>query len=457
MKNTFRAVILMVILNLIVCFNLLAAESDKFDGGKIKGLQPDSTTSVEVGGSKPPKPFKKIAKVAIEERLRFENRTYPFFDAKKAGKSNYGVNRFRYSVEESLNPDFKMNITWQDYRFFSRDPVSDPATSRTDFDVYNANFAFDKFFGCDELKLTLGRQEFFYGNERVFGKGNWTAGRAWDGAKFSYKTKSGTFDIFDLELKRAEVNPPVQVRGLYYLSDAIKGLEIYLVKKVDRNTTAGEIVKTKTNRDINTYGFNYTKKYNKRWESNSEAAFQTGSWGPDSHAAYAFHQEVRYNTLSKMKHSIILEYNQAAGDDDPADGEHKTFDNLYPMNHQKYGYMDYVSWQNMRELCLRNIFTVCKGVEVKLNFHKFELDSSKDSWYDSSQKAITARRDVTGAAGTDLGREVDLVLTKKLKNNFTIEAGTSKFYAGDFIKRTNPANTTAKDPAWTYLQILKKW
>ena len=49
-----------------------------------------------------------------------------------------------------------------------------------------------------------------------------------------------------------------------------------------------------------------------------------------------------------------LEYDYSSGDSNPTDGKHGTFDNLFPTNHKFYGYMDFVSLQNIQDV--RGIF-----------------------------------------------------------------------------------------------------
>ena len=50
-----------------------------------------------------------------------------------------------------------------------------------------------------------------------------------------------------------------------------------------------------------------------------------------------------------------LEYAYGSGDSDPTDGKHETFDNLFPTNHKFYGYMDFLSLQNLHDV--RGIFS----------------------------------------------------------------------------------------------------
>ncbi|HOD41941.1 MAG TPA: alginate export family protein [Candidatus Wallbacteria bacterium] len=403
-------------------------------------------------------PEKKGTKYSFEERVRVENFSYPLFDKKRTGKKNYVQSRFRLKAEETFSEESKLTLTFQDCRYFERAPESDASISKNDFILYNAFLEVRNFAGIKGLFAKLGRQEVTFGNLRLFGNSNWGEGLVWDGARLIYKAKSGSFNLINFESRRNDLMPPVQIRGLYYVCDRVKGMEVYALEYVDRNRVAGEIAKTvRKNIDINTFGVNYTKKFNKKVEANVETAFQSGDWGPEKHRASAFHAEAKYNTLNKSNYSIIVEYNEAAGDKNPLDGEHGTFCNLFPANHGKYGYMDYISWQNMKEIALRNELDIRKDLKAKLNYHRFRLQNAKDAWYRSNKSVFDSRRDAAGLSGTDIGSEIDLVLTKKLKANLEIEAGISKFKAGDFVKNTAKAGAETTDPSWGYIQVLKRW
>ena len=93
-------------------------------------------------------------------------------------------------------------------------------------------------------------------------------------------------------------------------------------------------------------------------------------------------------------------------------------------------------------------------VDIKIGFHKFMLDSAKDSWYNGFLARM--RSDPSGKSGTDIGREIDLIVTKKLPGNFNVEFGAAKFYSGDYIKHTQSADNSASDSVWTFFQISKK-
>src|SRR5205085_748066 len=78
---------------------------------------------------------------------------------------------------------------------------------------------------------------------------------------------------------------------------------------------------------------------------------------------------------------VALEYAHASGDSNPADNKHETFENLFPTNHKFYGYMDFVSLQNIHDL--RAIYSLKphRQVSVSLEGHAFWLADTSDSFY----------------------------------------------------------------------------
>ncbi len=319
------------------------------------------------------------------------------------------------------------------------------------FEINVLNMRFEKFLGCGKLKAIIGRQESVCKECRVMGIGNWIIGRIWDGVRFTYyDTPAETFDLYSFEVKRTAVDPPVQSRGMYYFNE-MHGVEIYAMNKIDRNGAAGESSNGAVNNiDVKTFGYKQKIKLGRIFNFYSELAYQKGRYSSDEHRAHASHFELKTNT----PFALSLEYNRASGDGDPADGRHETFDNLFPANYGKYGYMNYMSWQNMKEHSISISKSYRNDVDIKIGFHKFMLDSAKDSWYNGFLARM--RSDPSGKSGTDIGREIDLIVTKKLPGNFNVEFGAAKFYSGDYIKHTQSADNSASDSVWTFFQISKK-
>ena len=81
----------------------------------------------------------------------------------------------------------------------------------------------------------------------------------------------------------------------------------------------------------------------------------------------------------------------------------------------------------------------------------FRLDSATDALYGVGGNV--ERRDPTGKAGTDVGNELDLLVSFHLDAHSDLLFGYSKLWAGEFIKRTGPGGS----PECFYAQYSFRW
>ena len=152
-----------------------------------------------------------------------------------------------------------------------------------------------------------------------------------------------------------------------------------------------------------------------------------------------------------------MEHDFASGTDDPAGtGSYHTFDQLFPTNHSHYGTMDYVGWRNMNAWRLGLRGKLSRRWTLALDTVYFRLANARDFWYAANGAPIrnaagNARRDPTASAGRDLGSEIDLTATGALGRNVTLSGGISRFWPGDFVRRTS-ADGRAEVSDWVYLQ-----
>src|SRR6185295_645921 len=114
-----------------------------------------------------------------------------------------------------------------------------------------------------------------------------------------------------------------------------------------------------------------------------------------------------------------LEYAYGSGDSNPTDGKHETFENLFPTNHKFYGYMDFVSLQNIHDV--RGIFQLKPHprVSVAIEGHGFWLADTHDNFYNVGGAPRGGTGLPAGGAGTGygvysgnssfVGSEVDLI------------------------------------------------
>jgi hypothetical protein len=158
-------------------------------------------------------------------------------------------------------------------------------------------------------------------------------------------------------------------------------------------------------------------------------------------------------------------YVYAKGDNDPNDHDSETFDHLYPTQHATMGYIDFHSWQNIKDHQGHISFKPTKKLLVKVDYHNFSAYTRSDDWY-------TVGGGKRGVAGTsqssNYGNEIDLTLKYKLLKNFTVVAGYSKYMVGKFIEDSRAGNSAADptgpqrlgdggDTDWFYLMTTMKF
>jgi hypothetical protein len=157
--------------------------------------------------------------------------------------------------------------------------------------------------------------------------------------------------------------------------------------------------------------------------------------------AFAVHVGAGYTFDTYWLPRLGLAYNFGTGDDDPADHNIQTFQNLFPTNHKFYGQMDVFSWQNMHDLEVSLKAQPIKAVSLKAEFHAFWLASTDDVWYRANgTTAVRPLNALARNASNYAGSEVDFLAQWNITKNVSVEAGYSHFFAGDYLADTGRAD-----------------
>ena len=90
-------------------------------------------------------------------------------------------------------------------------------------------------------------------------------------------------------------------------------------------------------------------------------------------------------------------------------------------------------------------------LQLRTQYHIFHLAQATDALYNAS--AVPIRRDPTGAAGDDVGSEIDLVMNVHLNPHQDVLLGYSKFFAGEFVRATG----SSSDADYFYAQYTFRW
>jgi len=335
------------------------------------------------------------------------------------------------------------------------------------------------------LSAKIGRQELSYGDERLVGAFGWNnIGRVFDAAKVRWQNPWFGADFF---VSRPVIpedgkfnvdNDYDWFSGVYATTTKVPKnlLDVYfLARNASIKAIAAEAspqFPQPSARDIYTIGFRLKSKPGEfgNWDYVLESAYQFGDFQDRrlpgaprlDHRAYMVVVNAGYTFANAWATPrLALEYCYGSGDSNPTNGTHETFENLFPTNHKFYGYMDFISLQNIHNL--RGIFQLkpLPRLSLAAEAHGFWLADTHDNFYNvggAPRGGVAATPTGNGYGvnpnyGAFVGSEVDIIAGYAVTRFAQIEAGYGHFFVGDYIKRSlsNPA-FGSRDADYVYLQ-----
>ncbi len=397
-------------------------------------------------------------------RARYEVQDNFDFDDSSAGQGTFGLLRTRLSMDINYAKAVRLFAEGQDSRIHGFDSHVRPQAVtffEDQFDIHQL-FVDAKLLGAEgPLTLRVGRQELLYGAQRLIGPFGWNnVSRTYDGAKLIFKKDKVQIDAFYVRpisppkgIHRKRLNEPDWSNRLYGVYSAIAvmpkhTLEPYFIVHDERDRVIVDSTGSRENFRTYTAGARFVGEWG-GFDYGVEGAGQWGSWGHDSHRAWAAHGRAGY-TFARVPWSPRLgaEYNFATGDSSPTDGRHGTFYNLFPTNHLHYGYMDFMNWSNMRNLRFNLKIKPLKRLTMVIDQHFFWLDQAEDAWRNAG--GVPIRRDPTGNSGNYIGREIDVTVKYVVNKHLKLMVGAAKFFTSTFVSRTGPGDNAE----WAFTQAV---
>ena len=420
--------------------------------------------------------------LSAEVRHRYEY--WKDFDFNKANKDTDDVigQRIRLGLEFVPTETLKGFIQIQDARAFGNAsiyplngiPVPTAGTGNNTLasqgastDVHQAYFlANHKKTG---LSIQIGRQEWLYGTQKVIGPVGWSnVGRAFDGVRLRYDKTFATTDVLWSRLSeggRTRGTPPVATvdwvdadfYGVYSTVKLVKShpFDLYWLGLGDDEITGLEGKTGNTN--FNTFGFQLSKIQGKnvQIEYGTELNYQTGHRSGTDHSAYAVHARLGVGSPKwPLQAKLLYQYDLASGDTNRADGESETFQQLFPTVHLWHGYIDLVARQNVQDHWLALYTVPKKDWRLGFHFHLLSPAEGTDALYRANGAAIRVPAAGTNG-GTEFGKELNVILDKKMNANWNIQAGFGQFMTGDYLANVPVTGGTAAphdDVTYFYLQ-----
>jgi len=377
---------------------------------------------------------------------------------------DFALLRSRVSVEAAVAENARAFVQFQDSRTLGGKDQSGAWQSGTlndgkSVDLHQAYLEVAKVW-LDGLGLKAGRFEFVMGNERVFGSVGWSnVGRSWEGGLAWYQGDGFRVSSFLFRVQEenyATFTGDFALLGLHTRIDRA-GLELFGVYERDNDTIGmflGDTVRVADLQDHImdrwSFGFYYSKEYH-QFDFEFNGVYQAGQVVSDFTTidlqAFMFAGEVGYNFAGAGKARIAAGVDYASGDDDPADTDHKAYDNLYYTGHKFRGHMDY--FVGSEPAGLMDI-----RVRGRLNFHP-DWTAAADFHYFLTAQDYLDPAD-TGTT-KDVGLEFDVSVSTVSVAGVKLAGGVSLFLPqASFVRlKLDDPDMTENDPAvWSYVQAV---
>lgn len=371
-------------------------------------------------------------KVGGELRGRMESQINYDFDTTKPDNDTFFLLRTRVYLDLNPTENLQFFFMFQDSETFDQTTALIATPDRHKF--YQGYVRF-KTKGSLTVQAKLGRQELNYGDQRLIGSFNWSnLGRSFDGAVVRLENKAFWLDGFVTRIHPAQ-NLEDEFAGLYGHWKNFPGGELEPYLLFLHGDHAGL-----NNSDLNlvTLGSRISAKFKKNYDYGMEAAYQTGASAGNLVNAFAAHAHFGYTFPDFGKLRLGGEYNFASGDSNPKAGHVTTFNNLFPTNHDKYGYMDLFAWRNMHDFRAGLSAASLKFLKASLDYHLFLLPDPVNGVFRASGAQLRAG---TPTASRFAGQEIDLLLKFEPIKYFDAWVGYSIFFPGSFFKDTGGADT----------------
>jgi hypothetical protein len=314
---------------------------------------------------------------------------------------------------------------------------SENSSDRNDFDVHQAFV--DVILPIDKAKIVLrgGRQNLLYGAQRLISPLDWTnTRRTFDGGKISITCPQNVFDIFWVQPVTVDKDDAddrghgTDFAGIYdtvSLPDLIEGAgakidayALYLDREAldeERYTVGGRFYANPKPIDFDV-----------------EAAYQFGDLADADISAWMFAAEAGYTFAdASLSPRMYLGFDIASGDDDPGNTDAETFNQLFPLGHAYFGYIDVVGRQNIIDLHPGASIKPHKDMKLSLDYHMFWREADDDALYNAGGAPL---RPAGGSTEKRIGSEIDLLLTWQVDRHLLTYFGYSHFFPGQFIEDT---------------------
>lgn len=346
-------------------------------------------------------------------------------------------------------------ITLQDSRVFGQDAQ---ASGTATVSIYEA---WADVLLLSGITLKIGRQGLKYDDSRLFSTPTWSyTGTSHDMALLKYNINdwqihlAAAFNNKTATASETFYTPGAKYRAMniLYLSKPLFGGLSWSAIAVDEGMQdtvgIGAAYKKLDMNHCYTYGGNLKYQDEKLPVSAlATAYFQSGKNAIGKiMSGKLLALKVDYKFSEAISASIGADY--LSGDaNGTTDGKQSNFKKLYGSDHNFNGYMDYwdtPATQGLLDYYGSTTAQAGKNLTLELGYHLFNTDT----------QLKTGGVDV----GTDLGSEIDFLITYKINSWSTVQGGYSMYFdtPNTLVAKGMVANSAIRSPQWAYVMFTFK-
>ena len=351
---------------------------------------------------------------------------------------------FGWSLRNNEYPDlFKVRKTGTLEPYYTMNP------NEEFFEIYDAYVEYHN--ALPGLSLKIGRQKIFYGDNHLFGPGDWgNTGRwTWDAMKASYSKGENYLDLFAGGTK---IHDPERI-SIPFNQTEFWGGGMYAHFNIPKIISIEPFYAYKTEGSAD---YANTLQFNRHWtgirllnsnfhhfvfdatavkEFGKENDKTVDSYGLFAKFGYKFH-------FLPFKPILSLRESYASGGK-KTDNKIHTFDPAYGASDKFYGWMNITTWTNLddREIVLELL--PVKNMWIEMKYNLFYIPVPGD---------ITLLNTIKLASGKHhLGNEFDIFIRYQVLKHYQLTGAFGYFNTGDL----QPINNSPPKPStWFSTQIL---
>ena len=353
---------------------------------------------------------------------------------------------FGWSLRNAKYPDlFKVRENNTEKPYYIRNP------NEEFFEIHDLFFEYKKLF-VKNLTVKAGRQKINFGDNRIFGPGQWgnTGNWTWDALKLKYVKNDNYISAFIggtiiHDPKKTSIpftNTEFWGGGMYAhynFPDIINVQPFYAYKTVG----SADYINT-LNFDRHWAGMRLFNPDFYSFEFDFTVAKEFGNENGQPIDAFSYVVKTGYQFKSLFsKPKLSLHKSHASGGN--TGNKVKTFDPAYGSRDSYYGRMNIVKWSNIDDYeILLDMFPV-KNMKIEMNYHWFYVPVPDDITLLGTMKLQTGKH--------HLGNEFDIFASYQVLKQLQIVTVFGYFMPGD-IQPIN--NHDAKNATWFSFQLLYK-